>query len=325
VVSKWTGIPVAKMLEGDRDKLLQMEAAIHERVVGQDEAVQAVADAVRRSRAGLSDPNRPNGSFLFLGPTGVGKTELSKSLANFLFDTEDALVRVDMSEFMEKHSVARLIGAPPGYVGYEEGGYLTEAVRRKPYSVILLDEIEKAHPDVFNVLLQVLDDGRLTDGHGRTVDFRNTVVIMTSNLGSELIQDMAGEENYDAMKTAVMEVVGRHFRPEFLNRIDDIVVFHPLTAAQIGEIVIIQLQYLKTRLLERDMQLELTDAAVAKLAEAGFDPVYGARPLKRAIQQHVENPLAQDILKGRLGPGDFVTVDVEDREYVFRTQTPAAA
>jgi ATP-dependent Clp protease ATP-binding subunit ClpB len=313
------------MLEGDRDKLLQMEAAIHERVVGQDEAVQAVADAVRRSRAGLSDPNRPNGSFLFLGPTGVGKTELSKSLANFLFDTEDALVRVDMSEFMEKHSVARLIGAPPGYVGYEEGGYLTEAVRRKPYSVILLDEIEKAHPDVFNVLLQVLDDGRLTDGHGRTVDFRNTVVIMTSNLGSELIQDMAGEENYDAMKTAVMEVVGRHFRPEFLNRIDDIVVFHPLTAAQIGEIVIIQLQYLKTRLLERDMQLELTDAAVAKLAEAGFDPVYGARPLKRAIQQHVENPLAQDILKGRLGPGDFVTVDVEDREYVFRTQTPAAA
>ncbi len=325
VVSKWTGIPVTKMLEGDRDKLLQMEAAIHERVVGQDEAVQAVADAVRRSRAGLSDPNRPNGSFLFLGPTGVGKTELSKSLANFLFDTEDALVRVDMSEFMEKHSVARLIGAPPGYVGYEEGGYLTEAVRRKPYSVILLDEIEKAHPDVFNVLLQVLDDGRLTDGHGRTVDFRNTVVIMTSNLGSELIQDMAGEENYDAMKTAVMEIVGRHFRPEFLNRVDDIVVFHPLTAAQIGEIVIIQLQYLKTRLLERDMQLELTDAAVARLAEAGFDPVYGARPLKRAIQQHVENPLAQEILKGRLGPGDFVTVDVEDREYVFRTQTPAAA
>ncbi len=325
VVSKWTGIPVAKMLEGDRDKLLRMEAVIHERLVGQDEAVQAVADAIRRSRAGLSDPNRPNGSFLFLGPTGVGKTELSKSLANFLFDTEDALVRVDMSEFMEKHSVARLIGAPPGYVGYEEGGYLTEAVRRKPYSVILLDEIEKAHPDVFNVLLQVLDDGRLTDGHGRTVDFRNTVVIMTSNLGSELIQGMAGEENYAAIKTAVMEVVGQHFRPEFLNRVDDIVVFHPLTAAQIGEIVIIQLQYLKTRLLERDMQLELTDAAVARLAEAGFDPVYGARPLKRAIQQHVENPLAQEILKGQLGPGDFVTVDVEDGEYVFRTQTPAAA
>ncbi len=325
VVSKWTGIPVAKMLEGDKDKLLRMEAAIHDRVVGQDEAVQAVADAVRRSRAGLSDPNRPNGSFLFLGPTGVGKTELSKALATFLFDTEDALVRVDMSEFMEKHSVARLIGAPPGYVGYEEGGYLTEAIRRKPYSVILLDEIEKAHPDVFNVLLQVLDDGRLTDGHGRTVDFRNTVVIMTSNLGSELIQDMAGEENYDAMKTAVMEIVGQHFRPEFLNRVDDIVVFHPLTAAQIGEIVIIQLQYLKTRLLERDMQLELADAAVARLAEAGFDPVYGARPLKRAIQQHVENPLAQEILKGRLGPGDIVTVDVEEGGYVFRTQTPAAA
>ena len=325
VVSKWTGIPVAKMLEGDREKLLRMEEAIHERMVGQDEAVQAVADAVRRSRAGLSDPNRPNGSFLFLGPTGVGKTELSKALANFLFDTEDALVRVDMSEFMEKHSVARLISAPPGYVGYEEGGYLTEAVRRKPYSVILLDEIEKAHPDVFNVLLQVLDDGRLTDGHGRTVDFRNTVVIMTSNLGSELIQNMAGDENYDAMKTAVMEVVGQHFRPEFLNRVDDIVVFHPLTAAQIGEIVIIQLQYLKTRLLDRDMQLELADAAVARLAEAGFDPVYGARPLKRAIQQHVENPLAQEILRGRLGPGDLVTVDVEDGEYVFRTETPAAA
>jgi ATP-dependent Clp protease ATP-binding subunit ClpB len=325
VVSKWTGIPVAKMLEGDRDKLLRMEAAIHERVIGQDEAVRAVADAVRRSRAGLSDPNRPNGSFLFLGPTGVGKTELSKALAHFLFDTEDALVRVDMSEFMEKHSVARLIGAPPGYVGYEEGGYLTEAVRRKPYSVILLDEIEKAHPDVFNVLLQVLDDGRLTDGHGRTVDFRNTVVIMTSNLGSELIQNMAGEENYDAMKAAVMEVVGQHFRPEFLNRVDDIVVFHPLTAAQIGEIVIIQLQYLKTRLLERDMRLELADAAVARLAEAGFDPVYGARPLKRAVQQHVENPLAQDILAGTLGPGDTVTVDVEDGEYVFRAKTPAAA
>jgi ATP-dependent Clp protease ATP-binding subunit ClpB len=325
VVSKWTGIPVSKMLEGDRDKLLRMEAAIHDRVVGQDEAVQAVSDAVRRSRAGLSDPNRPNGSFLFLGPTGVGKTELSKALANFLFDTEDALVRVDMSEFMEKHSVARLIGAPPGYVGYEEGGYLTEAVRRKPYSVILLDEIEKAHPDVFNVLLQVLDDGRLTDGHGRTVDFRNTVVIMTSNLGSELIQTLAGDENYAAIKTAVMDVVGQHFRPEFLNRVDDIVVFHPLTAAQIGEIVVIQLEYLKTRLLERDMQLELADAAVARLAEAGFDPVYGARPLKRAIQQSLENPLAQEILKGQLGPGDLVTVDVEDGEFVFRTQSPAAA
>jgi ATP-dependent Clp protease ATP-binding subunit ClpB len=325
VVSKWTGIPVSKMLEGDREKLLRMEEALHQRVVGQDEAVQAVSDAVRRSRAGLSDPNRPNGSFLFLGPTGVGKTELTKALAAFLFDSEDALVRVDMSEFMEKHSVARLIGAPPGYVGYEEGGYLTEAVRRKPYSVILLDEIEKAHPDVFNILLQVLDDGRLTDGHGRTVDFRNTVVVMTSNLGSQLIQEMSGDENYDEMKGAVMEVVGQHFRPEFLNRVDDIVVFHPLTEAQIGEIVVIQLQYLKARLLERDTQLELADAAVARLAEAGFDPVYGARPLKRAIQQQVENPLAQEILKGRLGPGDRVTVDVEDGELVFRTETPAAA
>jgi len=325
VVSKWTGIPVAKMLEGDREKLLRMEQVIHERVVGQDEAVGAVADAVRRSRAGLSDPHRPNGSFLFLGPTGVGKTELSKALAAFLFDTEDSLVRVDMSEFMEKHSVARLIGAPPGYVGYEEGGYLTEAVRRKPYSVILLDEIEKAHPDVFNVLLQILDDGRLTDGHGRTVDFRNTVVIMTSNLGSQRIQDMVGEANYEAMKAAVMEVVGQHFRPEFLNRIDDMVVFHPLTEEQIGEIVVIQLEQLKRRLVERDMQLELSDTAVAQLAGAGFDPVYGARPLKRAIQQQVENPLAQEILKGSFGPGDCVKVDVDGGEIVFRTETPAAA
>jgi ATP-dependent Clp protease ATP-binding subunit ClpB len=325
VVSKWTGIPVSKMLEGDREKLLRMEDEIHARVVGQDEAVHAVADAIRRSRAGLSDPNRPNGSFLFLGPTGVGKTELTKALATFLFDTEDSLIRVDMSEFMEKHSVARLIGAPPGYVGYEEGGYLTEAVRRKPYSVILLDEIEKAHPDVFNVLLQVLDDGRLTDGHGRTVDFKNTVVIMTSNLGSQRIQDMAGEENYEAMKTAVMEVVGQHFRPEFLNRVDDIVVFHPLTEEQIGEIVVIQLRHLTQRLLERDMQLELSDAAVAQLAAAGFDPVYGARPLKRAIQQRVENPLAQEILKGSFAPGDCVRVDVDDGKIVFRTETPAAA
>jgi len=325
VVSKWTGIPVAKMLEGDREKLLRMEEEIHARVVGQDEAVHAVADAIRRSRAGLSDPNRPNGSFLFLGPTGVGKTELTKALATFLFDTEDSLIRVDMSEFMEKHSVARLIGAPPGYVGYEEGGYLTEAVRRKPYSVILLDEIEKAHPDVFNVLLQVLDDGRLTDGHGRTVDFKNTVVIMTSNLGSQRIQDMAGEENYEAMKTAVMEVVGQHFRPEFLNRVDDIVVFHPLTEEQIGEIVVIQLRHLTQRLLERDMQLELSDTAVAQLAAAGFDPVYGARPLKRAIQQRVENPLAQEILKGSFAPGDCVRVDVDDGKIVFRTETPAAA
>ncbi len=325
VVSKWTGIPVAKMLEGEKDKLLRMEDALHARVVGQDEAVVAVSNAIRRSRAGLSDPNRPNGSFLFLGPTGVGKTELTKALAQFLFDTEEALIRVDMSEFMERHSVARLIGAPPGYVGYEEGGYLTEAVRRRPYSVVLLDEVEKAHPDVFNVLLQVLDDGRLTDGHGRTVDFRNTVIIMTSNLGSQRIQELAGDENYDAIKAAVLEIVGQHFRPEFLNRIDDMVVFHPLTQEQIGEIVGFQLQILGRRLAERDMQLELTDAAVAKLAEAGYDPVYGARPLKRAIQQRVENPLAQEILQGSLVPGDTVTVDVEDDAIVFRTETSAAA
>jgi ATP-dependent Clp protease ATP-binding subunit ClpB len=325
VVSKWTGIPVTKMLEGDREKLLRMEDALHERVVGQDEAIGAVSSAIRRSRAGLSDPDRPNGSFLFLGPTGVGKTELTKALAAFLFDSDEALVRVDMSEFMEKHSVARLIGAPPGYVGYEEGGYLTEAVRRRPYSVILLDEIEKAHPDVFNILLQVLDDGRLTDGHGRTVDFRNTVIIMTSNLGSDRIQTMAGEENYDAIKAAVMEVVGQHFRPEFLNRVDDIVVFHPLTQEQIDAIVVIQLEYLQRRLAERDMQLELSDAAVAKLAAAGFDPVYGARPLKRAIQQEVENPLAERILEGTVGPGDCVKVDVADGEMEFRAETPAAA
>jgi ATP-dependent Clp protease ATP-binding subunit ClpB len=325
VVSKWTGIPVAKMLEGEKDKLLRMEDALHARVIGQDEAVTAVSDAIRRSRAGLSDPDRPNGSFLFLGPTGVGKTELTKVLASFLFDTEEALIRVDMSEFMEKHSVARLIGAPPGYVGYEEGGYLTEAVRRRPYSVVLLDEVEKAHPDVFNVLLQVLDDGRLTDGHGRTVDFRNTVVIMTSNLGSERIQALAGDENYSAIKAAVLEVVSQHFRPEFLNRVDDMVVFHPLTQTQIGKIVEIQLQILGRRLAERDMRLELTDAAVAKLAEAGYDPVYGARPLKRAIQQRVENPLAQEILQGSLVPGDTVTVDVEGDRIVFLTETPAAA
>jgi len=330
VVSKWTGIPVAKMLEGDREKLLRMEEAIHHRVVGQDEAVIAVSNAIRRSRAGLSDPDRPNGSFMFLGPTGVGKTELTKALAAFLFDTEDALIRIDMSEFMEKHSIARLIGAPPGYVGYEEGGYLTEAVRRKPYSVILLDEVEKAHPDVFNVLLQVLDDGRLTDGHGRTVDFRNTVVVMTSNLGSQRIQelttqDLPGADNYAAMKAAVMDVVGDHFRPEFLNRIDDMVVFHPLNQVQIGEIVGLQLQYLKQRLLDRDIHLELSAAAIAKLAEAGYDPVYGARPLKRAIQQRVENPLAQEILKGDVGPGESVKVDVEDGELAFRKETPAAA
>ncbi|MDH5648884.1 MAG: ATP-dependent chaperone ClpB, partial [Gammaproteobacteria bacterium] len=282
VVSKWTGIPVSKMMEGEREKLLRMEHVLHERVVGQDEAIVAVSNAIRRSRAGLSDPSRPYGSFLFLGPTGVGKTELTKALAQFLFDTEEAMVRIDMSEFMEKHSVARLIGAPPGYVGYEEGGYLTEAVRRKPYSVILLDEVEKAHPDVFNVLLQVLDDGRLTDGQGRTVDFRNTVVVMTSNLGSQAIQELAGEENYDKMKSAVLEIVGGHFRPEFINRIDELVVFHPLAREQLRNIAGIQIQYLRKRLASRDMGMELSDAALDKLAEAGFDPVYGARPLKRA-------------------------------------------
>ena len=317
IVSKWTGIPVSKMLEGEKEKLLQMEAVVQQRVVGQDEAVTVVANAIRRSRAGLSDPRRPIGSFLFLGPTGVGKTELTKALANFLFDTDDAMVRIDMSEFMEKHSVARLIGAPPGYVGYEEGGYLTEAVRRRPYSVILLDEIEKAHPDVFNVLLQVLDDGRLTDGHGRTVDFRNTVVVMTSNLGSNLIQEMAGEEHYDAMKAAVMEVVGTHFRPEFVNRIDDLVVFHPLGREHIRKIVDIQLGYLHERLAERDIAIRLSDSARDKLAEAGFDPVYGARPLKRAIQQQVENPLAQEILKGKFKPGDTIEVGVSDDRLDF--------
>jgi ATP-dependent Clp protease ATP-binding subunit ClpB len=317
VVSKWTGIPVSKMLEGERDKLLRMESALHARVVGQDEAIQAVSNAIRRSRAGLSDPNRPNGSFLFLGPTGVGKTELCKALAAFLFDTEEAMVRIDMSEFMEKHSVARMIGAPPGYVGYEEGGYLTEAVRRKPYSVVLLDEVEKAHPDVFNVLLQVLDDGRLTDGQGRTVDFRNTVVVMTSNLGSQVIQDLAGEENYDRMKAAVMEIVGRHFRPEFINRIDDVVVFHPLTRDQIRSITGIQIGYLKARLRERGMDLVLSEAALDKLGEAGFDPVYGARPLRRAIQARLENPLAQEILAGHFGEGDTIRVAVDGDRLVF--------
>jgi len=296
IVSKWTGIPVSKMLEGEKEKLLQMESFIQQRVVGQEEAVTVVANAIRRSRAGLSDPKRPIGSFLFLGPTGVGKTELTKALADFLFDTDEAMVRLDMSEFMEKHSVARLIGAPPGYVGYEEGGYLTEAVRRRPYSVILLDEVEKAHPDVFNVLLQVLDDGRLTDGQGRTVDFRNAVIVMTSNLGSQLIQEMAGEENYDTMKNAIMDVVGSHFRPEFINRIDDLVVFHPLGRDHIRKIVDIQLSYLHDRLAERDIRIHLSDEARDKLADAGFDPVYGARPLKRAIQQQVENPLAQEIV-----------------------------
>jgi len=318
IVSKWTGIPVSKMLEGEKDKLLQMESVVQQRVVGQAEAVTAVANAIRRSRAGLSDPRRPIGSFLFLGPTGVGKTELTKALANFMFDTDDAMVRLDMSEFMEKHSVARLIGAPPGYVGYEEGGYLTEAVRRRPYSVILLDEVEKAHPDVFNVLLQVLDDGRLTDGQGRTVDFRNAVIVMTSNLGSQMIQEMAGEEKYDEMKAAVMDVVGTHFRPEFINRVDDVVVFHPLSREHIRLIVDIQLGYLHDRLAERDMRIRLSDAARDKLAAAGFDPVYGARPLKRAIQQQIENPLAQEILQGKFKPGDIIEIGVTDDRLNFQ-------
>ncbi|MFK8042943.1 ATP-dependent chaperone ClpB [Congregibacter sp.] len=309
VVSRWTGIPISKMLEGDRDKLLRMEDALHDRVVGQDEAVVAVANAVRRSRAGLSDPGRPNGSFLFLGPTGVGKTELCKALADFLFDSEQAMVRIDMSEFMEKHSVARLIGAPPGYVGYEEGGYLTEAVRRRPYSLLLLDEIEKAHPDVFNILLQVLDDGRLTDGQGRTVDFRNTVIVMTSNLGSDLIQELAGDENYDAMKSAVMGVVSQHFRPEFINRVDETVVFHPLLQEQIRGIATIQLEGLRSRLAERELELEVTDSFMEQLVEGGFDPVYGARPLKRAIQQQLENPLAQKLLAGDFAPGQRIVAD----------------
>ncbi|MEJ2515062.1 MAG: ATP-dependent chaperone ClpB [Gammaproteobacteria bacterium] len=324
VVSKWTGIPVSKMLESEKEKLLHMEEALEKRVVGQDEAVVTVSDAIRRSRAGLADPNRPIGSFLFLGPTGVGKTELTKALAEFLFDTEDAMVRIDMSEFMEKHSVARLIGAPPGYVGYEEGGYLTEAVRRRPYSVILLDEVEKAHPDVFNVLLQVLDDGRLTDGHGRTVDFKNTVIVMTSNLGSQRIQELGAEGDYAAMKNAVMDEVGKHFRPEFINRVDDVVVFHALGREQIRKIVDIQLGYLRKRLAERDMTLELSEAARDRLGEAGFDPVYGARPLKRAIQQQVENPLAQRILKGEFPPGTTVLVDADDEGLTF-TAGPASA
>ncbi|UTD56289.1 ATP-dependent chaperone ClpB [Halomonas sp. MS1] len=318
VVSRWTGIPVSKMLEGERDKLLRMEEALHERVIGQHEAVEAVANAVRRSRAGLSDPNRPNGSFLFLGPTGVGKTELCKSLANFLFDTEEAMVRIDMSEFMEKHSVARLIGAPPGYVGYEEGGYLTEAVRRKPYSVLLLDEVEKAHPDVFNILLQVLEDGRLTDGQGRTVDFRNTVIVMTSNMGSDIIQRMGGDDSdYEVMKNAVMEVVGNHFRPELINRIDEVVVFHALGQEQIQAIAGIQLERLKVRLAEHDLSLEISDDAMAQLAVVGFDPVYGARPLKRAIQSRIENPLAQDLLAGKYAPGDTIHISASEGKLVF--------
>jgi len=319
VVSKWTGIPVSKMLEGEKDKLLRMEEALAKRVVGQPEALRILANAIRRSRAGLSDPRRPNGSFLFLGPTGVGKTELCKALAEFLFDSDEAIVRIDMSEFMEQHSVARLIGAPPGYVGYEEGGYLTESVRRKPYSVVLLDEVEKAHKDVFNVLLQVLDDGRLTDGQGRTVDFRNTVIIMTSNLGSDVIQQLAGEKQYALMKTEVMERVQAHFRPEFINRIDDIIVFHPLGAEQIRAIVDIQLAGLKARLAERDMVLTLTDAARTQLGYEGFDPVYGARPLKRAIQQQIENPLAERILRGDLQPGSTIAIDSRAGELVFES------
>ena len=321
VVSRWTGIPVSKMLEGERDKLLKMEDVLHQRVVGQDEAIRVVSDAVRRTRAGLSDPNRPSGSFLFLGPTGVGKTELCKALAEFLFDSADAMIRIDMSEFMEKHSVSRLVGAPPGYVGYEEGGYLTEAVRRRPYSVILLDEVEKAHPDVFNILLQVLDDGRLTDGQGRTVDFRNTVIVMTSNLGSQMIQEMDTDdtpEGYTQMKAAVMGVVQSHFRPEFINRLDDIVVFHSLDKQQIREIARIQLHGLDKRLAERGLALELSDSALALLANVGFDPVYGARPLKRAIQQQLENPLATKILSGEFASGEVIHVDAEGGALVFR-------
>ena len=317
VVAKWTGIPVSRMLEGEREKLLKMEEFIQKKVVGQAEAVTAVSDAIRRSRAGLSDPNRPNGSFLFLGPTGVGKTELTKALADFLFDTQESIVRLDMSEFMEKHSVARLIGAPPGYVGYEQGGYLTEAVRRKPYSVILLDEVEKAHPDVFNILLQVLDDGRLTDGQGRTVDFKNTVIVMTSNLGSQIIQEKAGEATYEEMKADVMEVVSGHFRPEFINRIDEIVVFHPLGREQIRSITAIQLEGLRQRLQDSDLDLTITDEALDLLGEAGFDPLYGARPLKRIIQQQIENPLAQKILKGEFLSGTVVNISVSNDALIF--------
>ena len=317
VVAKWTGIPVTKMLEGERDKLMRMEDALHQRVMGQNEAVKAVSNAVRRARAGLADPNRPNGSFLFLGPTGVGKTELCKSLAEFLFDTEDAIIRIDMSEFMEKHSVARLIGAPPGYVGYEEGGYLTEAVRRKPYSVILLDEVEKAHSDVFNVLLQVLDDGRLTDGQGRTVDFKNTVIVMTSNLGSDVIQLLSGEDNYEVMKSAVMDVVTMNFRPEFINRIDESVVFHPLDKTELRGIASVQLALLQRRLADHDLSLSIDDELLNQIMEVGFDPVYGARPLKRALQQLVENPLAEAILSGAFSPGSCIIGSLQDGVTVF--------
>ena len=325
IVSKWTGIPVARMLEGERDKLLRMEEALHTRVVGQDEAVAAISNAIRRARAGLSDPRRPNGSFLFLGPTGVGKTELTRALAEFLFDTEDAMIRIDMSEFMEKHSVARLIGAPPGYVGFEEGGYLTEAIRRRPWSVVLLDEIEKAHSDVFNVLLQVLEDGRLTDGHGRTVDFRNCVVVMTSNLGSQVVQELAQRNAHDAIRDAVMTGVTEHFRPEFVNRIDEIVVFQPLDADQIHAITRIQLEGLTARLADQHLGLDVSDAAMKLLGDAGFDPVYGARPLKREIRQRIENPLAQAVLAGKFSPGDTVRVDVAAGKIEFTTRHPRAA
>jgi len=317
VVAKWTGIPVNKMMQGEKDKLLKMETEIHKRLIGQDEAVVSVSDAIRRSRAGLSDPNRPIGSFLFLGPTGVGKTELCKSLANFLFDSSDAMVRIDMSEFMEKHSVARLIGAPPGYVGYEQGGYLTEAVRRKPYSVILLDEVEKAHNDVFNILLQVLDDGRLTDGQGRTVDFKNTVIIMTSNLGSDIIQEKAGGD-YTDMKSSVMEVVGHHFRPEFINRVDDIVVFHPLSRDNIRKIAALQIKSLAKRLIPREIVLKVDKAALDHIGHLGYDPVYGARPLKRAIQDALENPLSKALLSGQFINGDTIEVSYENNEIVFK-------
>lgn len=320
VVSKWTGIPVSKMLQGEKEKLLKMEEALHERLIGQDEAVDAVANAIRRARSGLSDPNRPIGSFLFLGPTGVGKTELCKSLAHFLFDTQDAMVRIDMSEFMEKHSVARLIGAPPGYVGYEEGGYLTEAIRRRPYAVILLDEIEKAHPDVFNILLQIMDDGRLTDGQGRTVDFKNTVIVMTSNLGSQLIQEADDKVPYEEMKDAVLDVVKEHFRPEFINRIDETVVFHSLSQKQIAAIATIQLRHLQEKLKAQDIILTIDPKALDFLATAGFDPIYGARPLKRTIQQKLENPLAAALLSGKFNPQDTIAVEMSHGELTFVTK-----
>ncbi len=325
VVANWTGIPVSKMLEGEREKLLSMEDALHNRVVGQDQAIKAVSNAIRRSRAGLSDPNKPNGSFLFLGPTGVGKTELCKSLTEFLFDSEDAMIRIDMSEYMEKHAVARLIGAPPGYVGYEQGGFLTEAVRRRPYSLILLDEIEKAHNDVFNILLQVLDDGRLTDGHGRTVDFRNTVIVMTSNLGSNLIQEMSSDSEYDNMKEIVMNEVSNHFRPEFLNRIDEVVVFHALIREQIRAIAEIQIERLRKRLHEQEIALEISEEAINHLGQTGFDPVYGARPLKRAIQDELETPIAENILAGKFGPESIIKVGYMDGNLQFSEREASAA